>query len=231
MAETPQEEGICFDSARTPHICSTKWVDSKVEVEGEDTGFARIQGLQRVLCRNFGLINLEELDKNYEKDMYLAFGQAETYCLAVISGKMNVDGTWVPLSKEAVSDRKRRFYAVIQARTVTEAAEHARAGFQVETFSNESVRETKQVDRVGKPALFQGNKENECSSAILKSPAKLDVAFKRRRLQPLSALSLHGCQNLSADLALATVEEPKSNEASPGNSVGTLAYLLTRHHR
>ncbi|MCO5547501.1 hypothetical protein L7F22_000951 [Adiantum nelumboides] len=78
MAETPQEERICFDSARTPHICSTKWVDSKVEVEGEDTGFARIQCLQRVLCRNFGLINLEELDKNYEKDMYLAFGQAET---------------------------------------------------------------------------------------------------------------------------------------------------------
>ncbi|MCO5549211.1 hypothetical protein L7F22_002677 [Adiantum nelumboides] len=75
MAETPQEERICFDSARTPHICSTKWVDSKVEVEGEDTGFARIQGLQRVLCRNFGLINLEELDKNYEKDMYLASGQ------------------------------------------------------------------------------------------------------------------------------------------------------------
>ncbi|MCO5584530.1 hypothetical protein L7F22_038458 [Adiantum nelumboides] len=52
-----------------PHICSTKLVDSKVEVEGEDTGFAWIQGLQRVLCRNFGLINLEELDKNYEKVM------------------------------------------------------------------------------------------------------------------------------------------------------------------
>ncbi|MCO5570995.1 hypothetical protein L7F22_024726 [Adiantum nelumboides] len=81
MAETPQEERICFDSARTPHICSTKWVDSKVEVEGEDTGFARIQGLQRVLCRNFGLINLEELDKNYEKDMYLAFGQLATSVL------------------------------------------------------------------------------------------------------------------------------------------------------
>ncbi|MCO5576310.1 hypothetical protein L7F22_030119 [Adiantum nelumboides] len=75
MAETPQEERICFDSARTPHICSTKWVDSKVEVEGEDTGFARTQGLQQVLCRNFGLINLEELDKNYERDMYLASGQ------------------------------------------------------------------------------------------------------------------------------------------------------------
>ncbi|MCO5563622.1 hypothetical protein L7F22_017269 [Adiantum nelumboides] len=59
MAETPQEKRICFDSARTLHICSTKWVDSKVEVEGEDTGFARIQGLQRVLCRNFGLINLD----------------------------------------------------------------------------------------------------------------------------------------------------------------------------
>ncbi|MCO5564110.1 hypothetical protein L7F22_017766 [Adiantum nelumboides] len=59
----------------TPHICSTKWVDSKVEVEGEDTGFARTQSLQRVLCRNFGLINLEELDKNYERDMYLVSGQ------------------------------------------------------------------------------------------------------------------------------------------------------------
>ncbi|MCO5603334.1 hypothetical protein L7F22_057484 [Adiantum nelumboides] len=77
MAETPQEERICFDSARTPHVCSTKWVDSKVEVEGEDTGFARTQSLQRVLCRNFGLINLEELDKNYERDMYLASGQAQ----------------------------------------------------------------------------------------------------------------------------------------------------------
>ncbi|MCO5584756.1 hypothetical protein L7F22_038688 [Adiantum nelumboides] len=74
MAETPQEERICFDSLRTPHICSTKWVDSKVEVEGEDTG-VRTQSLQRVLCRNFGLINLEELDKNYERDMYLASGQ------------------------------------------------------------------------------------------------------------------------------------------------------------
>ncbi|MCO5557628.1 hypothetical protein L7F22_011195 [Adiantum nelumboides] len=78
MAETPQEERICCDSARTPHICSTKWVDSKVEVEGEDTGFARIQCLQWVLCRNFGLINLKELDKNYERDMYLASGQVET---------------------------------------------------------------------------------------------------------------------------------------------------------
>ncbi|MCO5570925.1 hypothetical protein L7F22_024655 [Adiantum nelumboides] len=77
MEETPQEERICFDSARTPHICSTKWVDSKVEVEGEDTGLARIQRLQRVLCRNFGLINLEELDKNYERGMYLASGQLE----------------------------------------------------------------------------------------------------------------------------------------------------------
>ncbi|MCO5583582.1 hypothetical protein L7F22_037495 [Adiantum nelumboides] len=86
MAETPQEERICFDSARTPHICSTKWVDSKVEVEGEDTGFARIQGLQRVLCKNFGLINLEELDKNYEKDMYLASGQADiAHAVGVVS--------------------------------------------------------------------------------------------------------------------------------------------------
>ncbi|MCO5584528.1 hypothetical protein L7F22_038456 [Adiantum nelumboides] len=89
MAETPQEERICFDSARTPHICSTKWVDSKVEVEGEDTGFARIQGLQWVLCRNFGLINLEELDKNYEKDMYLAFGQT----LGILTNLVKVCGS------------------------------------------------------------------------------------------------------------------------------------------
>ncbi|MCO5580419.1 hypothetical protein L7F22_034285 [Adiantum nelumboides] len=49
MTEIPQEERICFDSARTPHICSTKWADSKVEVEGKDTGFARIQRLKRAL--------------------------------------------------------------------------------------------------------------------------------------------------------------------------------------
>ncbi|MCO5550959.1 hypothetical protein L7F22_004454 [Adiantum nelumboides] len=94
MAETPQEEHICFDSGRTLHICSTKWVDSKVEVEGEDTGFARTQSLQRVLCRNFGLVNLEELEKNYERDMYLASGQviaANFYAAKQVEHKGQVD--------------------------------------------------------------------------------------------------------------------------------------------
>jgi hypothetical protein len=59
------------------------------------------------------------------------------YCLAVICGQMNVDGRWLPLMNENSSCRKKHFYAIIKAKTVSEAVGHAKCGIQEELlFSN-----------------------------------------------------------------------------------------------
>ncbi|KAI5072669.1 hypothetical protein GOP47_0012775 [Adiantum capillus-veneris] len=194
--------------------------------------------LSELLARYCGVLDISNFARKYTHQRENCL----RYCLAVVSGKMNVDGIWVPLSKRTISDRKRHFYGVIQAGTVAEAVGHAQAGFQVEALSKENLMETKEVDRAVKPTTFHvnsgveapGNKENACSSAIISTKlAKPDAAIKRRRLQPLSALSLHAGPTLRADLALAdaNVDEPKSHEGSPRSRVGTLAYLLTHQNR
>lgn len=104
--------------------------------------------------------------------------------MAVICGKMNVDGKWVALAKDTLAPRKRHFYAVIRARTVTEAAGHARAGFQVETLSNYKMTEIQRVEKGGTGGKAsaqsgnlvveaQDNKENNYSPVTMKANAPL----------------------------------------------------------
>eukprot|EP00250_Pteridium_aquilinum_P000123 c10139_g1_i1 orf=1-2043(-) len=212
---------------------------------------ARGSRLSILLAKHDGLLDINNFPKTYSHQR----ANCIRFCLAVICGKMNVDGKWASLSKVTVSSRKSHFYAVIQARTVTEAAGHARAGFhmEMEALSNYKAKEIHRVEEVGADGgafaqsenLFfesQDSKENRNCSPVARIASNSLAPIRRRRLQPLSSLSLHADPNICSDFEFAdasiadevhpskTSYEGHSSTTLTGNRANPLAYLLTRHN-